>query len=55
MTEDRIASFQRAPADANYKCDQCGHIMAVREGETVPPCPRCGFRLFHRTDQGIPC
>lgn len=55
MDLDRVTSFQKAPAEANYKCGQCGTILSFKQGQLVPPCPRCGFREFFRTDEGIPC
>ena len=28
--------------DGTYKCGKCGHIMHVKKGQLLPPCPRCG-------------
>lgn len=55
MNGEMITSFQKAPNDTNIKCGQCGTVLALRKGQLVPPCPRCGFRQFETTQEGISC
>jgi Zn finger protein HypA/HybF involved in hydrogenase expression len=28
--------------DSAYKCSKCGHVMRLKKGQLLPPCPRCG-------------
>lgn len=28
--------------DSAYKCVACGHVMNLKKGQLLPPCPRCG-------------
>ncbi len=55
MDAERLSSFQTAPADASYKCGQCGNVLNLKKGQLLPPCPRCGFRQFERTEAGTAC
>ena len=34
--------FTMVQEDSAYKCAQCGHIMQLKKGQLLPPCPRCG-------------
>jgi len=34
--------FTVVQQDSAYKCGQCGHIMQLKKGQLLPPCPRCG-------------
>jgi len=49
MSTQRLSSHQKALADANYKCGQCGNVLSVKQGQLLPPCPKCGFQQFFRT------
>ena len=44
-----LSSFQKAPADAAYACAQCGNVLSLKQGQLLPPCPKCGHRQFFRT------
>lgn len=55
MDTEQLSSFQQAPADANYKCGQCGNILSLKKGQLLPPCPRCGYRQFDRTEASAQC
>lgn len=55
MDTEQLSSFQQAPADANYKCGQCGNILSLKKGQLLPPCPRCGYRHFDRTEASAQC
>lgn len=28
--------------DSTYKCGDCGNLLALKKGQLLPPCPRCG-------------
>jgi len=28
--------------DSAFKCALCDHIMQLKKGQLLPPCPRCG-------------
>jgi len=53
MEPERIVSFKPSPSEGAFKCVQCGHVLQVKQGTLVPPCPRCGFREFERTDDTV--
>ena len=55
MDAERLSSFQKAPVDANYKCGQCGNVLALKKGQLLPPCPKCGHRQFERTEAAPQC
>lgn len=50
MDAETVKSFQKAPLDSGFRCGQCGNVLNLKTGQLVPPCPKCGFREFHRTD-----
>lgn len=39
---DRGMPFTMVKEDSAYKCSQCGHILSVKKGQLLPPCPKCG-------------
>jgi len=55
MDVEYLNSFRPAPADANYKCSQCGNILSLKKGQLLPPCPKCGHRQFERTEATAQC
>ena len=55
MDAERLAAFQKAPADARYKCAQCANVLALKKGQLLPPCPKCGHRQFERTEAAPQC
>lgn len=55
MASETLAAFQKAPTDANYKCGQCGNVLALKKGQLLPPCPKCGHRQFERTEAAPQC
>jgi predicted nucleic acid-binding Zn-ribbon protein len=52
---ETVSSFQSAPMDSAFKCGQCGSVLNLKKGQLVPPCPKCGFREFHQTDDTVCC
>jgi Zn finger protein HypA/HybF involved in hydrogenase expression len=34
--------FTVVQEDSAYKCAQCSHVMQLKKGQLLPPCPRCG-------------
>ena len=54
MDKPTVTSFQTAPEDGGLKCVQCGNVLKLKKGQLVPPCPKCGFKEFHFTDE-VPC
>ncbi len=55
MAGETLSAFQKAPEDANYRCGQCGNVLSLKKGQLLPPCPKCGFRQFERTEAGTKC
>lgn len=37
----------------HYRCDECGHIFALKFWSSVTPCTRCGGLSFVYTDRDI--
>lgn len=35
-----------APKTTGYVCTKCGHVLHLREGQTIPPCANCGNSTF---------
>lgn len=54
MDQDRVLSFQKAPQEGIYRCMSCGFQLELKQGQLVPPCPKCAFREFVRSE-GIAC
>ncbi len=40
--------------DGLYRCSQCGHTLAAKKGQLLPPCPRCGAALSKTADAASP-
>lgn len=55
MDNERVISFEKAPEEGVYRCMSCGHLLDLKPGQLVPPCPKCGFREFARTEGGVCC
>ena len=34
--------FVLVKEDSAYRCAQCGHVLPMKTGQLVPPCPKCG-------------
>jgi Zn finger protein HypA/HybF involved in hydrogenase expression len=35
-----------ARENAEYRCEKCHHILRLRAGGIIPPCPNCGFDTY---------
>lgn len=55
MEAERIKSFQKSPAEGAFRCMQCGQVLNLKQGQLVPPCPKCSFREFERTTGAVNC
>jgi|YelNatPaOPRAMG01_1025707.scaffolds.fasta_scaffold43919_2 predicted RNA-binding Zn-ribbon protein involved in translation (DUF1610 family) len=42
-----------ATEDSMYRCNACGNLLAVKKGQLLPPCPRCGG-LMVKAEDGAP-
>ncbi len=49
-----VMSFQKSPAEGTYACINCNQVLNLKQGQLVPPCPRCGGREFKKTE-GVCC
>lgn len=54
MEPERVTSFQKSDSEGTFKCTQCGQLLNLKQGQLIPPCPRCGWREFERTE-GVAC
>lgn len=37
--------FTMVQEDSAYACVKCGHVMQLKKGQLLPPCPKCGGEM----------
>jgi Zn finger protein HypA/HybF involved in hydrogenase expression len=50
-----VKALQKAPVEANFQCAQCGQVLALKQGQLIPPCPKCAGKTFRQTDLAVNC
>lgn len=38
------------PGKGTYRCLNCGEIIHLDDGDTMPPCPVCNYTEFEKID-----